>query len=122
MQIHRVQNNNYNSNFGATLKISGFKEDLTAQAIKRLEEKAAPIGTMKDSIKIFLSKPLTYEKPWSGGTSYPVSCRDINATTRINDKLVHDKKPIGYYRSYKSDNVSLTLSAIESYLNRFISK
>ena len=59
MQIQRIQNNNYNTNFSAKLEVKPIKGMITNEEIMKLQEKAKNIGNPDSLIYIILHKPYT---------------------------------------------------------------
>ena len=119
MQVQSVQNNNYNTNFKAKLTLSGFTDDLPHFEIQKLKEKALSIGTIKDRIDLYLSVPKFAERYHGRSCRYFISHRDIRVTTNIDNKLVDDNTHIGYSRAYCCNSKSLTIDAINDYLDNF---
>ncbi len=119
MQVQRIQNNNYNINFNAKLTLSGFINDIPYFEIEKLKEKALSIGTTKDRIDFHLSVPKISERYHGRSCKYFISHRDIRVTTNIDNKLVDNNTPIGYSRNYNCNSKSLTIDAINDYLDNF---
>ena len=118
MKVQRIQNNNYNPNFQAKLNLLGFTDDIPYHRIQQLKQKALSVGTMKDSINLLLSEPKVYGESFAT----PFARRNIEATTIINNELVHDKEPIGYFIKGRTDNLSLTINTIRDYLDFLITE
>ena len=57
MQVRRILNNNYNTNFGANLQISGKIDDITDKMFNEWAKKAKEIGQKTDTIHIKFRKP-----------------------------------------------------------------
>ena len=117
MQIQRIQDNNYNTGFKAKLSLSGYIDDIALSEIEKLKTKALSIGTAKDSINLHLMVPKASDVRRGGKSICPVAWRDINATTNINNEIVHCNEPIGYIAEYKTSHLSLTLNTIKKYLD-----
>lgn len=119
MQVQKIQNNNYNPHFQAKLKLSGFTDDIPYHRIQQLKQKALSVGTKKDSINLLLSEPKVYD-----GEIFatPFAKRNIEATTIINNELVHDKEPIGYFIKGRTDNLVLTINTIRDYFDFLITE
>lgn len=116
MQVQKIQNNNYNTNFKAKLALSGYDDDIPYKELQRLVHKALSVGSKKDSIHISLSKP----KVFGSNEATPFAVRDIEATAIINNKIVHDDEPIGYFIKGRTDNLQLTINTIRDYLDFLI--
>ncbi len=57
MQVQRIQNNNnYNTNFVAKVKISGWTDDITSKMLKSWEKKAKEIGRDTDTVCLKFSE------------------------------------------------------------------
>ena len=99
MQIQRIQNNNYNTNFNARLQLTGVIEDIGKETRQLWEKKAQSIGNDKDLITLHFGTFMTERGDiYKNKQFYPwmASIRAIYASVIMNGKNIHENKYIGY--------------------------
>ena len=90
MQVQRIQNNNYNTNFGAKLQLRGAVEDLPKELIKEFEIFTKSIGKNNDIVDIDIGRVSEITQTWSEmghrmeTTDY---IRRHNVASYVNGKL-----------------------------------
>ena len=126
MQVQRIQsNNNYNTNFGAKLIISGHTDDIGKHTKKLWREKAKQIGSDKDTIKLKFSKRKEHSDSYAEmgeHFAWTTESRDILATAKINGMTLYDKKDIGYYTSADVNTYDLLDKNVQEFLNKLIGR
>ena len=125
MQVQKINNNGYNTSFGAKLIISGFTDDIGKHTRKLWREKAKQIGSDKDVIKLKFSKRKEHSDSYAEmgeHFAWTTKSRDIFATAKINGTTLYDKKDIGYSTSADVNTYNLVNKNVQEFLNKLIGK
>lgn len=139
MHVQRIQNNNYNPNFGAKFKIKGHFEDIPSKVLNEWENKAKNIGTESDSILINLDKErrFAFTDYHNGNTTWLVG-RNVSISKLINGEMSNDLGALYESHPFKMEShtsgmavqdslgsnenrLSKTISVISEYLENLMS-
>lgn len=124
MQIQRIQNNNYNTNFGAKLQIQGAVKDLPQELIKEFETFTKSIGKDTDIVNIDIGKKYEYTTIWAEMAHHCAVYnyyRDHNIASYINGELAQHRITSNANGHYERDIKNLR-GKIIGYLETLILK
>ena len=123
MQVQRIQNNNnYNTNFGAKVKISGWTDDITSKMLKSWEKKAKEIGRDTDTVCLKFSEAKE-ELLCLDGFDYPIKKWGIKRSILGNVLLEDGTRTPKEYISYRANRAlrshkELTMSRVNDFLDK----
>ncbi len=127
MQVQRISNNNnYSTNFGAKVKISGWTDDITSKILKSWEKKAKEIGRDTDTVCLKFSEAKEHDFIFHE-MGYPMECRHVKRSILGNVVLEDGTRTKKEYLGYRADrgehsHEELTTSRVNDFLDKLREK
>jgi len=121
MQGQKIQNNSYNPNFGARLRLKGYTNDIDKKTIKTWRDMAKNVAYNADIITIEFSEPKYVPHYSMLARDYIESCpetrRDVVATA-IKNTMTHryiDEHNLGHQSWIRKDVMVVIKKNIENF-------